>query len=176
VPERARALDDSAAGVQVLDGIHQSGHCLNQGKRFGPKRRVSTFEPCPGHAAVAADDGVKRSIKTDEQHRKLEGFLIALQGVVATSHARDRSLRYSDQIGERLAGHPQLLCRPERSLCHNGRFRSNGNWLGSLWHERSISIARIYQNNFLGKKETATVTTATAVILFVVTAGLLAFP
>ena len=41
IPARTRTSDDSAAGVQVLDDIHEPGHGLNERNRLGTKHCIA---------------------------------------------------------------------------------------------------------------------------------------
>ena len=79
IPPRARTSDDSAAGVQVLDDIHEAGHGLNQGNRR-TKHCVAVPQPEAGDRAVAADDGIERTVETQEHDSELKRFLPSLEG------------------------------------------------------------------------------------------------
>src|SRR6476660_6753333 len=71
-PASARASDDSAAGVQVVDDIHQSGNRLDQGEGLGVEGSVGVLEPSAGNCVVAAHDCVERTVETHEEDRELE--------------------------------------------------------------------------------------------------------
>src|ERR1700687_1875910 len=86
-PESARASDDSAPGVQVVDDIHQSRHGLNQCERGISQSRVSVFEPGAGDRLIAAHNCVEGAVEPGEKDRQLECFLPALERVAAAPHA-----------------------------------------------------------------------------------------
>ena len=58
-PESSCALDDSAARVQVVEGIHQAGDGLDQCKGSAIERYVRILEPRPGDFLIAPDNGVE---------------------------------------------------------------------------------------------------------------------
>ena len=69
VPASACESDDSAAGVQVLDDIHQSGNGLDKGERLRIERGVSVLEPgARNHIITAKTEsaGTNPLLSTDD--------------------------------------------------------------------------------------------------------------
>src|SRR6185503_21386632 len=86
VPERGRASDDSAAGVQVLDDIHETWNGLDQGHRLVIEQGIAVAEPGAGNRIVTAHDRIQGAVEAHEQQRQLEGLLTGLQLVLAGAH------------------------------------------------------------------------------------------
>ena len=61
-----RASDDSTAGVESLDGIHQPGNGLEQRDRLPIERLVAVLEPGTRVDFIAADDGIEGTSETHE--------------------------------------------------------------------------------------------------------------
>src|ERR1039458_5183814 len=126
VPASERASDDSAAGVQVLDDIHESWNGLDQSKRLGIEHGVPVLEPRARHRIVAADNGIERTVEAHEQDRELERLLSALERVIAAAHAGNGCLRYTDHGREQLVGQAELGRGPERRLGEDGGLVDRG--------------------------------------------------
>jgi hypothetical protein len=126
-PESGRALDDSAARVQVVDGIHQPGNGPDQSERLAVERRVRILEPCPGDGLITPDNCIERPIKRTNRVASSRTF-----ARVATYRSRfafwNGRFRDPNDGGERLIRHAN--CSAARSADRYAGFRGTGRTLG----------------------------------------------
>ena len=87
-PLRGFASENSAAGVQIGDGIDEADDGLNFFQRPAIECGVDIDQPCPSHGFIAAHGGIQRAEETHEQHGQFERFRAVFERKRAALHPR----------------------------------------------------------------------------------------
>ena len=123
-PVSRRTLDESAAGVQVANDVHQTRHRPNQADGGVAQHGVLVLQPGARCRCVAAHDGVQGPEEPQKKYGEFERLVAGRQEIRARAHAGDRGLRQAEHPRQHPVGQPQPRGRAQQRLGHDRGFVS----------------------------------------------------